>query len=391
MASDSAVTIGLLWHSVNSGNLGVGALTIGNIALLRRACAGARRKPHFIVLGFDDPGRPAYVHGDDIEIVPINSRAILPGGTFDTAIKRCDLVVDIGGGDSWTDIYSNKRFAFLWWSKWRAMRRGIALVMAPQTIGPFSRTIQKRLAAEVMSRAALVVARDPASYRAAKEMAPGARVHEAVDVAFAMPCEPRVRADAMPSIGINVSGLLFNRGYDGKSSFGMEIDYALYTRKLLKALTARNDLRVELVTHVTSESMPVDDDGRVADQLYQEFPAIAAVHRFDDPIAAKNCIASLDFLVAGRMHACIAAFSTGVAVLPVAYSRKFAGLFEGVLGYPHGVPVRGVDTDAAVTMTLDAIERRSELAEATVSGRILAEKRLDEYCRLLEHQVALLA
>lgn len=387
MASLAPITIGLLWHSVNSGNLGVGALTVGNIALLRRACTAVGRVPQFVVLGFSDHGQPPYVIGDDIEVIEIDSRSMLPGGKFDRAVRRCDMVVDIGAGDSWTDIYGSKRFAYLWWSKWRASLLKTPLIMAPQTIGPFSRPIHTRLAAAAMNRAALVVARDPASYRAGVEMAPGAKLHEAVDVAFAMPCDPWPKGDQTPVIGINVSGLLFNRGYDGKSSFGMEIDYADYTRQLLAQLTARSDVRTALVTHVNSPAMPVDDDGRVADQLLQEFPAIAAVHRFTGPIEAKSCIASLDFLVAGRMHACIAAFSTGVAVLPVAYSRKFSGLFEGVLGYSHGVPVRGVSTEAAVVMTLDAVERRAELAAETQAGRAVAARRLDEYCALLEQQI----
>jgi colanic acid/amylovoran biosynthesis protein len=42
----------------------------------------------------------------------------------------------------------------------------------------------------------------------------------------------------------------------------------------------------------------------------------------------------MDFFTGARMHACIAALSSGVPVLPMAYSRKFAGLF-GTLGYHH--------------------------------------------------------
>ena len=30
------ITIGLLWHSLNSGNLGVGALTLANASIARR-------------------------------------------------------------------------------------------------------------------------------------------------------------------------------------------------------------------------------------------------------------------------------------------------------------------------------------------------------------------
>ena len=39
------LTIGLLWHSPNSGNLGVGALTLGNIALARKAAEEGGTEP----------------------------------------------------------------------------------------------------------------------------------------------------------------------------------------------------------------------------------------------------------------------------------------------------------------------------------------------------------
>ncbi len=84
------LTIGLLWHSINSGNLGVGALTIGNIALIRRAAEAAGLPVRFVILGFVDPGRPAYVEGADIEFVRLNTKAMVPAGRF---TARCDSAI----------------------------------------------------------------------------------------------------------------------------------------------------------------------------------------------------------------------------------------------------------------------------------------------------------
>ncbi len=373
------IVIGLLWHSVNSGNLGVGALTVANLRLMREVALRAGLEPHFLVLGFVDAGAEAYVTGDDIVVVPLNGRAMLPGGAFPAALSRCDCIVDIGGGDSFTDIYGAKRFAYLWLSKWMALRRNIPLMLAPQTIGPFDRQPQTWLAARVLGRVDCVMARDPASAEAARGLAPGAKVVETIDVAFALPFERPAASTGRPQIGVNVSGLLFNRGYDGTTSFGMEIDYADYTRQLLTALLADERYDVVLVPHVNSDELPVDDDGRVAARLVTEFPGLRCAPRFADPVAAKSFISGLDFLVGGRMHACIAAYSSGVPVLPVAYSRKFLGLFEGVLGYSHVVPVTGLDTAAALVMTLGLIERRSSLRDEIATGQQQVEQKLDIY------------
>lgn len=374
------LTIGLLWHSINSGNLGVGALTIGDIALIRRAAASAGMSVRFVILGFVDPGRPSYVQGGDIDFVRLNTKAMVPGGAFHRAVAGCDCVIDIGGGDSFTDIYGAKRFAFLIWSKMLVLALGKPLVLAPQTIGPFTKPIQKRLAAWAMARARAVFCRDPLSFDFARALARKARLSQTVDVAFALPFDRPAKSAGRSRIGLNVSGLLYNRGYDRASSFGMEIDYSSYIDRLLDALSHRIDLEIVLVPHVLSDAVPVDDDRAIADMLVARHPWLVRAPDFADPVEAKSFIAGLDFLTGARMHACIAAYSAGVPVLPVAYSRKFIGLFGGVLDYPHVIPATGMSTQQAVTTTLEAIDHRDMLEQSLAAGAAKAEFLLAGYC-----------
>lgn len=374
------IVIGLSWHSVNSGNLGVGALTVSNIALARQAAERVGLKPRFKVLGFVDPGAPYYVEGPDIEVVRLNTKAMLPGGTYWRALADLHCLLDIGGGDSFADIYGWRRFAFLWLSKAMAITRGVPLLLSPQTIGPFERQPHTALAAWAMNRSHLVVARDPTSFEVAGRMAPRAKRLQAVDVAFALPYTPRERGAAGKiEVGVNVSGLLFNGGYSGANEFGMQVDYAEYSRQLIRALIARPGVSVKLVPHVNSDAVPQDDDGRVSARLAQEFPEVECVGPFASPSDAKSYISGLDFLVAGRMHACIAAFSSGVPVVPVAYSRKFSGLFDGVLKYPHIVPVKGLSTDEATAFTLDLFDRRAGLADDIRKGSADVDGLLEAY------------
>jgi polysaccharide pyruvyl transferase WcaK-like protein len=386
-ARSGAISIGLLWHSVNSGNLGVGALTVSNIALARRAAAMAGLTPRFHVLGFVDPGVPHYVSGDDIDNLAItHPRQMLPGGAYWRTLQDLDCVLDIGGGDSFADIYSNKRFAYMWLSKVVAAARGMPLALSPQTIGPFTRQPQTMLAAATLRRAAFIMARDPMSFDVARAMAPGTTVIQTVDVAFALPFERRQKTDpTVLEVGLNVSGLLFNGGYTGANEFGMQVDYADYTRRLIASLLERPNTAVHLVCHVNSDARPQDDDGRVADRLAAEFPRCVRVPSFASPSAAKSYISGLDFLVAGRMHACIAAYSSGVPVVPIAYSRKFAGLFDSLLGYPHLVPVKGLDTGSALDFTLDRLDRRDALRQEISRGNTKIAALLDVYLSKLTH------
>ena len=377
------INIGLLWHSTRSANLGVGALTVANIALAGEVAAALGLTPHFTIFGPGERG-PLYVTGPDIDSVELRSKFLLSPSGYWREIGKMDVVLDIGAGDSWADIYGKKRFAYLWATKMAAQARSKPLVFSPQTIGPFKPGLLKSLAAMAQRGAAAIVARDPQSYAVAREMSPQAHIIEAVDVAFALPFDRApMRTHGAPRVGINVSGLLFNGGYGGGNDYGLDVDYAALSRAMIAAFQAEG-ATVELITHVNAPHIPRDDDGAVADKLAQEFSGVIRVPDFASPSAAKSHISGLDFLVAGRMHACIAAFSSGVPVVPVAYSRKFSGLFEGVLGYKHQVPVKGFTTEQALAFTLDKYRQREALVAEIERANEGVRARLDRYTALLK-------
>ena len=376
------VRIGLLWHSDRSGNLGVGALTVGNIALIRAVAAEVGVIPRFVILGFADRGTP-YVTDDDIAFEPFGTRTI---ARFARAIGRCDVVLDIGAGDSFTDIYPVKRFTWLVLSKVAAIAQRVPLVLSPQTIGPFrGETAAKRtlgrLAVWTMRRARAVTVRDDRSRDAVRDVAPGVDPVYSVDVAFALPWTPPPPHPGV-RIGLNVSGLLWRGGYTGRGEFDLGYDYRALMTGVIEVLLARGDCKVELIAHVNGYRASPDDDGAAADELAATYPALVRVPDFASPSAAKSHIAGLDLLVAARMHACIAAFSAGVPVVPVSYSRKFEGLF-GSLGYIRLVPHTGMATDAARALIVAAVDDREAIAAEVAHGLTQVEARLDAYRAVL--------
>ena len=379
------IHIGLLWHSASSGNLGVGALTVGNMTLAREVAAHMGLEPRFTILSMRDGDAPLDL-GSDVEIFRIDTRAMLSPSGFWRTSSRLDCVLDIGAGDSFADIYGPKRFAFLWLSKMLTILRGVPLVLSPQTIGPFTKPLYRALGAMAMRRSTATFARDEQSLAVARAMAPRARAELAVDVAFVLPFEDRSaeRGGAKIRVGVNASGLLFHQAETGANRFGLSYDYAEFTRALLAALSAREDVEVHLIIHATSNGDPTDDDGRLADRLVQAFPSVIRVPNFATPSAAKSAISGLDFLVAARMHACIGALSAHTPVVPVAYSRKFSGLF-GLLGYDHVLPMHAFTVENAVDFVLERIERRAELAQAEADANRRVKDLLDVYRGALKH------
>lgn len=376
MSTPRPLRIGLLWHAVANGNLGVGALSVGNIALARAAAARAGLVPQFTIFGPREPGTP-YVGGPDIAVRAISGRYMASPGGYRRDLRDIDIMLDIGAGDSFADIYPDLRFAYIIGTKVFCLWSGTPLVLSPQTIGPFSRQPHTRLAAWACRKAAAVFARDPLSMDVLAAMAPTSKRFQVIDVAFALPFDRQPRSPDRTRVGINVSGLLMSGGYGGGNEYGLGVDYPALTRRLIAALVAMPGVEVHLVPHVNSV-MPRDDDGAACDRLHAEFPTTVRVADFASPSAAKSYISGLDFLTGARMHATIAAYSSGVPVVPISYSRKFEGLYRG-LDYPWLVPAKGMDTDSALAYLLDAFARRDALAADIRRGDDVVRRGLETY------------
>jgi colanic acid/amylovoran biosynthesis protein len=383
--SKRKLTIGLLWHSLSSGNLGVGALTESNMAIVRGVADRLGLKICFIVFGINDVGIDSLraelkLDGHDVEC----RRIRMFRAEFRHSIGECDLVLDIGAGDSFADIYGFKRFFYYWLSKNIVASVGCPLALSPQTIGPFDGRTAQILAKQAMNRAEKVFARDSISSRYLESLGVVKNTAEAVDVAFRLPFTAASKRDgSLIHVGLNVSGLLFNGGYTKDNQFGLTVDYPAVVRALLSNFTTRPNVRVHLVSHVIEPHMPVEDDFRVCQSLAKEFNNTVLAPVFDRPSAVKSYISNLDFFTGARMHACIAAFSSGVPVVPMAYSRKFNGLF-GSLGYNTLCDLKAADTEFAIAAVLDGFEAREQLRVDVAAGVALANQKLTSYEDYLE-------
>ena len=379
--------VGLLWHSLSSGNLGVRALTLAQLHLLDAAAAAAGRRVEVTLFGHPRWG--------GLEDSRFEGAHVAVGDTWDLAaadllrrpaalrraLRRCDLLIDVSEGDSFTDLYGTRRYLKQTATKLLALRSGRPLLLAPQTLGPFAGRLRERVAAHVMRRAARVFARDGLSAAYARRLTGRDDVAELADLAFALPYTAPARPDGGPvRVGLNISGLLYADG-DG-SRFGLAFSYPRLTEALIEAFLARPGVELILVPHVLSPPPHLpgrpDQDVAVAAMLASRFPGLVAQPPFADPRAAKSFIAGLDFFVGARMHACIAAFSSGVPLLPLAYSRKSTGLFRS-LGYDLVGDMAGGSPEQIRALALAAFDRREALRRRIAAGNRLAQERLAAY------------
>lgn len=385
------IIIGLLWHSTTSDNLGVGALTESQIAIIKQAALRAGVEIKFRIFGTD--GNKDYFAGDvSLERgAPISiKRALVGMSPFPAQIGQCDVVFDIGEGDSFTDIYGMRRLRQLAFSKLMVLLKGRPLILSPQTIGPFERPVSRLMAHALMRRCTRIFARDGLSFNYLREHGLTAHADEVVDVAFRLPFVRPAREPGSLKVGINVSGLLYNGGYTGTNELGLSVDYAAMTRRMIESILARSDCELWLVPHVLADSLPVEDDYKVSLLLQQLYPVLKVAPRFETPSEAKSFISGMDFFTGARMHACIAAFSSGVPVVPLAYSRKFNGLFAA-LEYRHFADCKTATDQQVLDMVLGALDQRDELKQAVDRGNVIADTKLRRYEDFIEQKLRTLS
>lgn len=373
------VTVGLAWHSLRPGNLGIDALSRTDIAIIASAAHRVGVDVDYVLMG--NPARDN--RAPDLERVTIGPRPslkrLLSGrDLYRAAVRKCDIVIDIGEGDSFADIYGVKRFGVQIISKVFALMAGKPLVLAPQTIGPFKHRVSRAIAVGIMNRCEKVFSRDKLSTQVLRELGIEANRAEAIDLAFSLPFTRADRSTtASTRVGINVSGLLAAGGYNSDNQFDLTIDYLAFTRTTIEYFLEIDGVEIFLVPHVLSRGS-IEDDIAASEALMSSYPQLRLAPAFEDSSDAKSFISGLDFLVAARMHACIAAFSAGVPVVPVAYSRKFSGLF-GTLGYEYVLEAQKLSTEDAVEFVKKSFVERTVLARSINTGLSIVHERLKSY------------
>lgn len=350
----------------DTGNLGVSALGESTIHAIRQLRPDARilvldngknrRKVADPILGAyssDGAWISRRLHRDEsLWAMRANSLTRLPPNRNVDSIRESVALLDMTGGDSFTDLYGRRRWQLSVLPKLIALRVATPLVLLPQTYGPFTADRRRRRAALIVADASQAWARDPDGLDRLRELLGSrfdpVRHRQGVDVAFALPMrQPSVIPQPLASwladdsdevvVGLNVSGLLMNDPATGSSQFGLTIDYPHSMLNLARRLLDEVADRLVLVPHVVGPGPESDVAAceRLAAQL--DRPNVVAVLPGGlDAGTTKWYVSRFDWFCGTRMHSTIAAMSSGVPTAAVAYSHKTRGVFA-TCGLAHRV------------------------------------------------------
>ena len=348
-------TIGLFGVALHSTNYGVTALGISQIAMLESIAEEIECTFKYIVFSGESKKETEciknYIPVEKVEFVDIvRIKTGFKGiQSLKNNIQRCDAVIDLTYGDSFSDIYGMKNFVLYSVPKLITEKQHVPLVLGPQTYGPFKSKIAEHLAKKMLENTDYIFARDDESAQQVSQLIPKKRVCVTSDLAMELPYDKQLadrKYDDDLNIGINISNLLWHDGKD----FGFKLDYVQFTKQLIEELS--HMYNVHLIAHTYDKN---DGEYRIAEELHRLYPKTILAQTFVSPIDAKNYISKMDFFIGARMHATIGAFSSGVPIAPIAYSRKFSGLY-GSIGYPYIIDCTVLDESEATNKVLEMIE-----------------------------------
>lgn len=395
-------------------NLGVGALRDSLVAGV------LRRRPDAELTVFDDGwgarSMAVDVDGTDRKVrlcgvrdsrrfhrresytnIRVSAALHLPGNPALRAIDSADAILDVSGGDSFTDLYGPNRFRAVTLPKQLALSRRRPLILLPQTYGPFKDPAIRRTAVDVLRRTTMAWARDEDSYTALRELLgddfDATRHRRGVDMAFGL--QPRTPRQAetddglralldlqRPLLGFNVSGLLLNDP-DAAQRYGLTLDYRDFVDRFVARVLTDSDAQIMLVPHVLGAPAAVDADREVCVSLREALPAaqrerVSIVPDGLTPGETKWVISRMHWFCGTRMHATIAGLSSGVPTATVAYSLKTRGVFASCGQQDHVADARSVTTSDALEQMWWSWNARDETRPALteqVAGTIEAAGR----------------
>lgn len=332
------------------------------------------------------------------ETAPLLSRAswprVEPPASWRRVIGQVELTLSIGG-DNYTLDYGLESLAYHAGVNSWSIRQGVPVVLWGASIGPFSRadlharsigiSMQRHL-----GRLAGISVRESLTQRHLDQIlgtgpAPSGGLPRGrrlvTDPAFNLEAHPAElqrywpEGDA-PVVGLNISPyMVADQGgthSDDRAAGGLGLDELA---GLVRQRCESGEFRFVLIPHVTARNAegvdvhsigPGADDEVLLDRLSSRLAGVRGVGRIPawDAPRLKYAIAACDLFIGARTHSVIAALSSMVPAVALAYSVKAHGIHRDLFGHEDGVLDRAGLSKDSLDHALGRLALRSTAEKA---------------------------
>ncbi|MDO8587687.1 MAG: polysaccharide pyruvyl transferase family protein [Armatimonadota bacterium] len=304
------------------------------------------------------------------------------------AYRDSDVVVDLSG-DGLTEEYGPKCIYSHLAPIVLAKLLGKPVFVCAQTIGPLRKTL--RLSRWLLRRVDRVSAREQRTLDyLAKLGINGSTVSLSADVAFLMAPAPadrarRILADEAvpfdkPLVGLSVSRLPGHAldSFGPNSQVDLEVELAETLDRMVEM-----GLRPVMISHVTGPGERRDDRLaalRIAAMAKSRSQIVTLLGDYA-PEEIKAVISQMEMFVGVRMHSCIAALSTFVPTISIAYGPKAFGIMSQVGQADRALDIRELTADKLTRLVEETWRKRDLIRESLRARmpkvRVLAERNVE--------------
>jgi colanic acid/amylovoran biosynthesis protein len=275
-------------------------------------------------------------------VISRSLRTVAPGPEHELAAERerlvasADLLITTGGDLHTADYGVSSRYLA---APLAAQEHKVPVAMLAHSVGPFTDPDEAAVWSTAAQRCPVLTARETISWRYIVDDLglPEDQVTLAADPAFLLQAAPAGQVDdILAGIGIQPGQpyvcLAPSKGIAAFRNLP-EHEHTSALLSLVNCLVSRWRLPILLLPHV-HDSRAHNDDRRLAADL-ADHVAHSAVRPVSGALTAaeyKAITARSVLTIAERMHAAIAALSSGVPTVAIGYSQKFLGILADTYG-----------------------------------------------------------
>ncbi|OQA93430.1 MAG: colanic acid biosynthesis protein [Microgenomates group bacterium ADurb.Bin219] len=227
-------------------------------------------------------------------------------------------------------------FPLLWRTYYLALGiiMKIPIVIYAEGTGPFNSRLGRIIAKYLFDKCAYISVRDEISRNHLVKLGIEKRkVNLVMDSAFLLNSSKKYlsfRENDKRLVGVAVSKLAAKYGFQGKKGKVGYKSFVDFMAKLIDWMIVNLNAKVIMIPHVVQITR---DDYQTARDIFKKIKNKNNVEILNRDFKAsefKKAISCCDLVIASRMHAAIAALSTNVPVIGIAYSHKMLGIFKGM-------------------------------------------------------------
>lgn len=279
--------------------------------------------------------------------------------------KSSDIVISTGG-DGLTEDYGSISFLVHVLNLFIGIFLNKKVMIYAETIGPFEKYLNKKMAIMLFNRVNLITVREKISGKILEKLGiDPKKVQVTADSAFLleakMPNDFNNLSINKPLIGFSVSRLISKYGFsDIPNDKDKYNKYIQATSEIIDNTIECLKCNVILIPHVIGEGIN-NDNTTINDtfQLIKNKSNCFLVEKEYTSEELKGIIGQCEIFIGARMHSTIASISMEIPTIAISYSNKYYGIIGKMLGYErYIISINDYDVDLTMTRIKDIWNNR---------------------------------